>query len=967
MLGRFAQLLIRWGLLCAISHLAQAQPVRLTPVPTIVDFPQSAVEGIGQDRLGFLWVLTLEGLVRFDGLTADPWPMEGEVEVSPVLPFPRLWVDRFDALWILGAQQSRRLGPDRERWEVVSGQVVPDSAGHPWLWYRGRWARWEPRERLWRQRVRLAEPERWLYFDGRYAVALRNGSVWLYRLDRPDSLRVPLREALAGRRTQSGWEILTQRTLWRLSPQGQMWEAVRVPAALGALRAFWVDPDGSWWIGGSAGLACWRQGRWTILGLEAPRPEPIRDLVRSIFRDRQGILWVGSNWGLYRHMPHDRPFWLESARGNLRFVSAFAQQADGALLVATMAGSLWRLREGSGGAQRISLRRDMGPIWALLPEPQGGAWVGAGAGLFRITPRGSLEHVRAISGVQALAADASGSLWVGAGASVWRFTPPARWDPLPLALRGAVRWLYPDGDSLLWIGTERELLSWSLPQRRPRLWALPSGYVPPVTHIGRDRRGRLWVSTARGLLRLQGDRLSPAFWDPEAPSRMIYGFLEDDQGALWLSSNRGLYRYEPDAGRFWFYRSGSGLGVVEFNRGALYRDSTGALWFGGDRGVVRIEPHRWRPDPYPPVPVLRRLRWQDGNRHGAVAVRDPTSPLELHLSWRASLLIELGAVGYLDPERFRFAYRLAGSRDAQWLELGAQRLLVLGALRPGSHELWVRAANADGVLSAPRILLRVRISPPWWETPVFYLLLVGLVVSAVVLVAWARIRRLKEREQLRAQLAADLHDELGSELGLLAMELALRAQRQSDPQERFFLDRASDRLRALAYSLADLVWSLDPRYDTLWDWVLRVRSLAAMVLGDELSWRVHVGLPEAEARALVLPSGVRFHLLRLLKEALYNVRRHAQAQQVEVALHRVGRELFLCVADDGLGFDPEALPRRGGLRHIELRVRILKGRWNLHTAPGSGTRIEVWVSLPRLRDAAWLRGLVSLYRWKSPP
>jgi|GEM_PF-4346153 ligand-binding sensor domain-containing protein/signal transduction histidine kinase len=950
------------GVLCGLSpsSSSRSQPA-FRPVPSVLDFPQSAVEGIAQDSLGFLWILTLEGLVRFDGLKSDLWPMPDEPRLSPVFPFPRIWVDRFNALWLLAGEVSRRLEPGRLRWQRVAGLVVADSAGHPWRWYANRWARWNPLQAAWREVVALSPVEQWLYFDGRYALALDADQIRVYRIDVPGQVRaVSLQGALAARRAGQAFEVLTRSGIWLLPLNGDRMRQIGPAPEVGQVRAVWVDPDGAWWVGGSAGLARWQGESWRFFGLEAPRPEPIRDLVRVIFRDRNGILWVGSNWGLYRQIPHDRPFYHTG--GEMRFVSAFVASAEGELLVGAITGALWRLGKG-GSPSRISFARDPGPIWALARTPDGAIWIGANAGLFRLTSQRRAMLFRRTPPINQLVVDSSGVLWVGTSSAIYRFRPPALWDSLPLPPLEGIRACYPEGDSL-WIGTDRGLFSWSLRTGRLLSWPLDSLRSRAVTYVGRDRHGTLWVCTAGGLFQHRGNRFRAVSLDPEAPSRMVYGFVEDDRGALWLSTNRALYRLDPRSGRFWSYRSGPELGIIEFNRGAFYRDPRGDLWFGGDRGVLRVEAARWQPDPQAPRPILRLLRWQDGPRAGERFISDPSRALSVRYSWKASLSIELSAVGYLEAERFRFAYALQRGRERSWVELGSRRSLFFGALRPGRYTLWVRSANADGLWGAERMLLELTITPPWWETWTFRLALLGGLLAGLAFLFWIRIQRLRERAQLRARLAADLHDELGSELGLMAMEFSLRAQQIDERDEQAFLNRQADRLRDLGRVLSDLVWSLDPRYDTLWDWLLRLRATASGLLGEQLHWSLQTDIPDSAQRSFVLPSDVRFHLLRLLREALYNVRQHARASRVEIFLSLQRGELLLRCRDDGVGFDPEKLPRRGGLHYMEARARALRGRWSLRSAPGKGTQIEIRVPLPRSRDALRGRGIFSCLLWR---
>ena len=87
-------------------------------------------------------------------------------------------------------------------------------------------------------------------------------------------------------------------------------------------------------------------------------------------------------------------------------------------------------------------------------------------------------------------------------------------------------------------------------------------------------------------------------------------------------------------------------------------------------------------------------------------------------------------------------------------------------------------------------------------------------------------------------------------------------------------------------------------------------------------------------------------LFRIVQEALNNVAKHASARRVEIALEASGAEYALAVSDDGTGFDPAALPLSGrGLSTMRERTFAVGGQFDVHAAPGEGTRLAVRLPL----------------------
>ena len=96
-----------------------------------------------------------------------------------------------------------------------------------------------------------------------------------------------------------------------------------------------------------------------------------------------------------------------------------------------------------------------------------------------------------------------------------------------------------------------------------------------------------------------------------------------------------------------------------------------------------------------------------------------------------------------------------------------------------------------------------------------------------------------------------------------------------------------------------------------------------------------------------LPIAIETELFWIAQEALNNVRKHANAQHVTVHLHFTAVAVCLEVSDDGVGFDPDAVPaeRRGGLRTIAERTARVGGRLTYDSQPGAGARVKVEVML----------------------
>lgn len=192
----------------------------------------------------------------------------------------------------------------------------------------------------------------------------------------------------------------------------------------------------------------------------------------------------------------------------------------------------------------------------------------------------------------------------------------------------------------------------------------------------------------------------------------------------------------------------------------------------------------------------------------------------------------------------------------------------------------------------------------------------------------------------RNRLAREIHDTLAQ--GLTAVSLQLES---ADALLETGVEAAKVRQvlqQALALTRANLEEArrsvMDLRAAPLEEQTL-VAALAA--LAEQTAVPVDLLVRGAERP---LPRRLETGIYRLVQEALQNVSRHAQARRAVVELAYESDEVRLVVADDGIGFDPTVVPPdRFGLIGMNERVRLLNGRFHVQSAPGEGTRIEVFL------------------------
>ena len=536
------------------------------------------------------------------------------------------------------------------------------------------------------------------------------------------------------------------------------------PTSLPAARvgAVLLDRQGGAWVGTSSGLAVWRPPvrPFTLYRRFTGRPGEISDdRVNGMAEDRDGALWVATNDGLNR---------LDPASGQFETFRVPDSQRGGPPAYAPEPSDPYR-----------------DAWWQVLPASDGVLWVGGKRnGLFRLDARtGRYSRETEVSdalgltttgdeprgfGVRHIYEDAAGRIWVGTtgeglavrepGTGDWRAVRPAEGDStLP---HPSVNRFSEDAAGRLWVGTDAGVAR--VRQRGGRMTFDPLDLgteAVPVWSLGESPAtpGDLWVGTVgAGLVRVSPETGETTRYTTEEgmPSDLVYGVLSDDDGDVWASTSRGLARLDPATGAIAVYDDAHGLQGDAFDLMAFYRSpTTGDLWFGGPNGLNRIDPEGAGVATYRPPVAFTAVQVNDETRPGR-----PASGSTLTFDHDENFLtVQFAALDFTAPRALRYRYRLVGVDDG-WRETTGERpFATYTDLDPGTYQLEVLGANADGVFNDDPATLTLVVRPAWWQrTPVRLLGLGALGALAAFGIGLLLARAARQYRAERQALADDL-------------------------------------------------------------------------------------------------------------------------------------------------------------------------------------------------------------------
>jgi len=910
--------------------------------------PDSEVISVIQTHDGYLWLGTLHGLVRFDGIHFTVFDEQN----TPGLDSDRivyLFEDNQTNLWV---------GTESSGLSVIQGGKIKSFGGESGAGGKLIYSYQDTATNVW---FYTAERRLFRYHDGQmdFHPAMLSAQL-LFRAAR---MVVPDRSG--------GFWQMQNGTV-------QKWGGNRLEKNYGpdpwgnaVVTSACEDNDGNLIVGTLGAGAFWYDANGKCQNVSTNQGLSSLDVL-SLCMDREGNLWVGTDGG-----------GLDRIKRRVFDTSAQLHPWDAQSLAADSHGGIWTAFNAQGvsywttnSIQDFAIGQASN-AWTVLVDKEQRVWGGTlGEGLFQLQD----NHFKAAPGAEilgqkifALFEDRDGHLWVGAqnGLGCWNGRSWNLFTTRDGLSENAVRAIAEDAGGNLWAGTESRGLNLF---KDGKFTACHQGENGPpgddISCLHADKDGALWVGTGgHGLARFQNGRWARYTTTNGLASDSIGYIMEDATSNLWIGSNAGLMRI-PKKSLDDFstgatniiscrtYSRADGLPTRECSAGsqpAACRAADGELWFPTIKGLASVNPADIKLHLQPPLVMIESVlvdsREQKTNRLDSAWRQSVTIPpggeeLEIHFT----------ALNFSAPELVRFKCWLEGHETAP-TDVGVERIARYPKLPPGHYRFHVEACNEDNIWSSPdAAVLAVTVQPQFWQTGWFRVsmiaFLLGTLAAVVRYISTQKLQRqlqtFQQREALekeRARIARDLHDHLGANLTQVALlgEMA-EADKNSPAEIVSHAQQISQTARETTRSLDEIVWAVNPANDTL-DGLVNYAGKYAQEYFALAGLRCRADFP-AQLPAVPIPPEVRHNVFLAFKEAVHNAVKHAQAAEVRIRLRLLPGKFILEIEDNGRGIGNQtATQNRNGLPNMKRRMEDIGGHFEIGAASERGTLVRLTVPI----------------------
>ncbi|GAB1855497.1 two-component regulator propeller domain-containing protein [Flavobacteriaceae bacterium MHTCC 0001] len=269
-----------------------------------------------------------------------------------------------------------------------------------------------------------------------------------------------------------------------------------------------------------------------------------------------------------------------------------------------------------------------------------------------------------------------------------------------------------------------------------------------ILELFESKNGDIWIGTLGGGL----NKLIPTSSDNDKnfesylredglPNNVIKGILEDDSGNLWISTNKGISKFNPKTKVFKNYDANDGLQDNEFQELARLKRKNGDLLFGGVNGFNVFNPSKIKSNPIEGETVITGLSIFNkkiilgDTINNRVLLKTPISQTK-HLKLRYkenNFALNFAGLHYSAPNKNNFLYKLEGFDD-QWIFANSQkRQATYTNVSPGEYTFKVKASNNDNVWDSSPAEIKITVAPPYYLTGFAFFVYGLLFISCLLL------------------------------------------------------------------------------------------------------------------------------------------------------------------------------------------------------------------------------------------
>jgi len=798
------------GLIC--PHSATAQPYYFRHYQVENGLSNNTVNCSAQDKNGFLWFGTKEGLNRFDGYRFKLFHLEKERgQAFNTDNIYCLTTDKNGTLWVGSARGLYRFDEEQEKLVRVLdslievNSIVMDKNGQLWFLSWNTLCRYNFQT----GKLKMFPPEK--YFYATSVCLSEEGDIWIC------STRGTIHKFLAASESFSTYNVFSHSP-----PPSSTWLQKIYPAGKGSLfvgssvqgiKQFDIatstykdlltfNPDkttifvrdiikyseNEYWFATESGIFILDKSNQQFTNLKKKFLDPYSlsdNAVYTLCRDKEGGVWAGTFFGGVNYYPKQyssfQKFYPDNSDSSISgsAVREICEDRNHDIWIGTEDAGLNKLDPATGSITQYKptgRKTDIAysNIHGLLAT-ENDLWVGTfehGLDVLdirtgkvkKLYTAGPGPHELKSNFVLTIIRSKSGDIYLGSSNGLYRYNKKNdNFDrpgnlPEPVFVAGVME----DHQQTIWVATHGLGVYYFNPHTgeqgnfRNNPNDSNSLTINTTNAICEDSNNNIWISTeGGGICVLDSSRKKFSYYSTKngLPSNYVFKVIEDNKKTFWAGTSKGLVNLDPEKHSATVYTKANGLLYDQFNYSSGFKDSSGNLYFGSIKGMIVFKPDEFFQSRF--IPPIYITGFQVQNKE--LTISKDSSPLKKSIVYtdeitlpydKSSFSIDFAALSYTAPEMTEYSYIMAGL-DKEWTNIQSNRKVYFTNLAPGHYTFKFRAAT-NNVWTRNEKTLSIEILPPFWATKWAYLIyfIAGLAALYYIVINYHKRTQIKKEKEI---------------------------------------------------------------------------------------------------------------------------------------------------------------------------------------------------------------------------
>lgn len=735
--------------------------------------PQSGIQTLLQDKQGNIWVGTLGGVSKYNGLVFENFSKknglaENRVVSSSLDKNGNIWFGH----WVGGL--TKYSAKDKKFHEVFLPEnlhneksincIFEDKEGDIWIGTKGAGIiKYHPSE------------------DELNGTISEKESGTFTLIQKKDGLSSDIINAIKQDKNGLIW-VATENGITQITANKDNYTFSVFNGLPGnSLTSLLCDSQGNVWIGSSNnGIFRLNEGKVKNFKTYSINDGLASNNIKTLFEDFKGNIYIGTyGGGVSKYLPsleannYNGPVFqtISTAQGlSNDKVFAIIQDREKNIWIGTYLNlNQYFDEQFEIYGEQEGLVNSL--VWSVIQDRKGSFWLGTEGGLVKYSPKANpnqnsfinYTNNRAglISNTTALYEDIKGNIWFSNFSN-----GVSRLDPVSLKVTlfddkikaDEIFAIAGDANGDIWIGTNKNgVYRLNIKTEEVQQYTTEDGLGSnQVYTIFKDSKNNLWFGTLGGDLTMYNGSTFKTFSEKDGyTNKFTVCITEDEQGNIWLGTyNGGIFKYDGQTFKNFALKEGAsddspfllvcdnknnlwigtGHGIdkfnlkdetfkhygkqdgflgIEINPNSVCKDQEGNLWFGSIIGLVKYNSKREKNNLVEPITFLKKPRVYFKEKE--ISENHVFSYSENHLTF------DFVGASLTNPKRVQYQYMLEGV-DQEWSPPTKDNYTTYPNLQPGSYTFKLKASNNDGVWNKVPVTFSFTITPPFWKTWWFYLL-----------------------------------------------------------------------------------------------------------------------------------------------------------------------------------------------------------------------------------------------------